>query len=90
MAVLERSAVAQEDLIRLATAERETGESILGPPICPHCGRLNPRIRNEGGDGQFGEFLLVAACQECGETFIAIAQGWLTFRDNAEYEGRET
>lgn len=85
----ERSAKAQEDLITLATEERDSGEALYGPPACPHCGRLNPSIRNEGGEGDFAEFVLVAHCQACNNTFIGVAQGWLTYRNKQEYdEGR--
>jgi hypothetical protein len=85
---LERSAFAQEELIRLATEERDAGESMLGPPLCPHCGRLDPSIRSEGGSGQFAEFVLIAQCENCNKPFLAISQGWLTYRNRQEYEGR--
>jgi hypothetical protein len=90
---MERSAVAQEDLIRLATEEREelatAEESMpLGLPICPHCGTLNPEIRNEGGSGSFAEFILLAHCGHCQNLFLAVAQGWDTYKTKGDYEGR--
>lgn len=88
----ERSAKAQEDLIVLAKEERDTGDSIFGPPLCPHCGTFNPGVRNEGGDGPMAEFALIANCQNCSKTFFAVPQGWLCYatRDEAltEIEGR--
>lgn len=83
---LERIAVANEELIRLAKDERDVGESITGPPLCPHCGRLNPSIRSEGGSGEFADFKLVAHCENCGQTFLAVSQGWLCFKTKEELQ----
>jgi hypothetical protein len=89
LGILERTAVAQEELIRLATEEREVGEAMEEPPFCPHCGRLNPTIRSEGGTGEFADFILVANCTNCSNTFLAVpARGWNVYRNKAEYEGR--
>jgi hypothetical protein len=88
----EKSAFAQEELIRLATEERDGQEQPVempGLPICPHCGTLNPTIRNEGGRGPFGDFALLAICDTCQHTFIAEPQGWSVYKDKQEYEGRE-
>jgi hypothetical protein len=88
----ERSAVAQEELIRLATEEREAREmpdNLPGLPVCPHCGMLNPTIRNEGGVGPFGDFALLALCDNCNRTFIAESQGWNVFKTRGDYEGRD-
>ena len=91
---LERTAKANEELIRLATEERDTGESIFGPPLCPHCGTFNPDVANEGGRGAMGEFCLIGKCGNCNNTLYAFAQGWLVFatRDEAmqEMERRKT
>jgi hypothetical protein len=90
---MERSAKAQEDLIVLATEERDSGESIFGPPLCPHCGMFNPNVRSEGGDGPMIEYALVARCGNCGEMVYAVPQGWFCFktRDEAReaIEGRK-
>lgn len=87
---LERSAKAQEDLIVLATEERDS--NIFGPPLCPHCGTLNPDVHNGGGEGPMAEFALIATCGSCAKTLFAVPQGWLCFttRDEAlkEIEGR--
>lgn len=89
---LERTAKANEDLIVLAKEERDTGESILGPAMCPHCGMFNPSIRNEGGDGSMSDFVLVAKCGNCQNTIYAVPQGWLAFATpedaRATIEGR--
>lgn len=89
----ERSAFAQEELIRLATEEREERDHEetlpIGLPICPHCGTLNPSIRNEGGGGPMGDFALLAQCDNCTHTFIAEPLGWAVFKTKEEYEGRK-
>jgi hypothetical protein len=77
--LLERSAVAQERLIELATEERDAGDSIFGPPFCPHCGIMSPDIRNEGGEGSFSEFVLKALCGNCQGVIFAVPQGWLCY-----------
>jgi hypothetical protein len=88
---LERMASAQEELNKLAReqAEEPMEEFTPGPPICPHCGTFNPSIRNEGGTGPWVEYVLAAYCDNCGNTFLAQAQGWQVYKDRAEYEGRE-
>lgn len=82
----ERSAKAQEDLITLATEERDTGESIFGPPICPHCSTFNPDIGSGGveAEGPMIEFALVAKCHNCQGQFFAVPQGWLCFAEQSE------
>jgi hypothetical protein len=93
VAATERSAFAQEELIRLATEERnerdQAEEMPIGLPICPHCGTINPNIRNEGGSGPMAEFALLAACDSCSHMFIAAPIGWEVFKDKEAYEGRE-
>jgi hypothetical protein len=90
---LERTAKANERLIELATEERDTGDSIFGPPFCPHCGAFNPSVANEGGTGAMAEFVLIATCGNCSKVFYAFPQGWLAFqtKDEArqEMEGRK-
>ena len=83
-----RIAHANEELIRLATEERDTGESIFGPPFCPHCGTFNPSVSNEGGRGAMAEFTLIGRCGNCENTFYAFPQGWLCYatRDEAMQE----
>lgn len=92
---LDRSAKAQEDLITLAREERD-GESFVGPPSCPHCGMVNPKISSGGeeGQGEMGTYVLVARCQSCHKMFYAVSQGWMCFTDahetRAQIEGRNT
>lgn len=74
LAVLERIAKANEDLITLATQEREVQEA-APPPYCPHCRAVNPTVTSEGGTGEFADFVLVGKCQ-CGELFFAVPEGW--------------
>lgn len=77
VAAQERLAVANERLNELATEER-ADVPVLGPPICAHCGTLNPKIRSQGGDGAMADFVLVAICESCGQRFFAVPQGWVT------------
>lgn len=88
----ERTAQAQEDLITLATEEREVEGAQFGPPVCPHCLTFNPEVRSEGGDGPMSEFALVSKCGNCDETIYAVPQGWLCFKTpedaRNEIEGR--
>jgi hypothetical protein len=75
--LLERVAVAQEELNSLARGETET--AMFLPGVCPHCNTTNPRIVNDrGGDGLMSEFVLVAKCQHCDKTLYALAQGWVS------------
>lgn len=82
---LERSAVADEELIRLATAERVTNELEPLPPMCPRCGQFDPVVENVGGRGQLSEFVLVATCGKCTKLFLAVpSNGWEYARDRDE------
>lgn len=76
----ERIAGANEALIQLATEERDSGAMAFGPPFCPHCSTVNPKIRNDGGDGAMADFVLAARCATCGEMLFAVAQGWAVFK----------
>lgn len=71
---LRRSAKAQEDLIRLATEERDYGDSLKPPPMCAHCGTINPKIvvLNHDQPGHMREFVLIAKCQHCQGAFYAV------------------
>lgn len=84
----ERTADANEKLNELATEERESGDSLRAPPYCPHCGHLDPLIRNEGGTGQFGEFVLVAYCGNCSKTFFGVTENWQLFKTQKELQER--
>lgn len=83
LGTLDRIAVANEKLIELATEERietiQEAANVRTPGFCPHCKSLNPRISNEGGTGDFNDFVLVATCGNCSRKFIAIPEGWQVF-----------
>jgi hypothetical protein len=77
---VERVAVANEELIVLAKAERDIGEQIEnqpGPPFCPHCSRVNPSVKTQAeGEGLLSDFVLVMQCAHCHSTFYGLADGW--------------
>lgn len=81
---LERSAKAQEDLIRLATEERDLQELVWTTPVCPFCGTTNPTITNRGGEGPMAEFVLVADCGNCQSQFFAIPMQWNYYKTRNE------
>ena len=76
----ERNAKASEDIVALATEERDVGESFQGPPVCPHCGTFDPPCRSEGGNGLMSEFVLVAQCGNCSKIIYGLPQGWLVYQ----------
>lgn len=79
LALMERSAVAQEQLISLATDERKI-EFTPTPPFCPHCETVDPKVSSEGGGtGPMTEFVLVARCGECGNALYAVPESWQVY-----------
>jgi hypothetical protein len=93
LALMERSAVAQERLIELAVEERSISDA-PGPPFCPSCGHFNPEVTAKAGGGPLGEFVLVSTCSACGKDIYAVPEGWQVF-DHPEaalayQEGRNT
>lgn len=76
--LLERSAVAQERLIELATEERKI-EFQPTPPFCPHCQAIDPVVGSEGGSGKMSDFVLIARCGECGNVLYAVPDGWQVY-----------
>lgn len=81
---LRRGASAQEDLIKLATEERDYGDSLTVPPVCPACNMINPKIvvMNHQQPADLSEFVLVANCQHCHHVFYAVpASGFMPFVD---------
>lgn len=83
LGTLERIAVANEELIRLATEERNI-EFKPTPPFCPHCQSLNPRVTSEGGGGLMSEFVLVARCETCGRAIYGVPDGWQVYGSKEE------
>lgn len=62
--LIERIAIALEKL-----ADDPVVEIDAGPPICPHCGKLDPTVRfvSEESTGKLSEFIIQGTCQECSE-----------------------
>lgn len=59
-----------------------------GPPVCPFCEMMNPKVlvRESEASGPLGEYLLQAQCQNCNELFYAVPQIWLTVRTITEVQ----
>lgn len=64
-------------------AEDPVVELETGPPVCPHCERVNPEIRVQEKEttGAMAEFLIRAHCQHCNNLFYGLPIHWLNFRD---------
>lgn len=84
LAVLERSAKAQENLLKIVESEQFTVEQ--GPPVCPSCGRMNPTVTEiavDDSSGPLADFVMVAEVHCCNKRIYCVATGWDTF-DNVE------
>lgn len=49
------------------------------PPVCPHCGRINPEIQTRGGNpttGLMSHYVMEAVCISCGGEIYAITRDW--------------
>lgn len=59
-----------------------------GPAFCPHCGTLNPsvEISPTEGEGNLLDYVLVAHCKNCQETFFGIVESWSMFTSVAALE----
>ena len=81
--LLERLVVGVERLAEDPVVEIESG-----PPICPHCNRVNPIVDvNEGGGrGRLYECFIVARCAGCHEEFYVVPMHIETFTSKAELE----
>lgn len=76
---LERNAEATEKMLALAQTDvAEMAE--VGPPVCPHCGRLNPVVTQLGADGAgpLGDFVMVAETHCCNRTLYAVPHAFDT------------
>lgn len=83
----ERSAKANEDLIRLATDERDIRENMPLIPNCPHCGYPDPVVRGAGGTGPMSEFKMAGICQSCRGMVIAVpVEGMVLFTSEEAVE----
>jgi hypothetical protein len=68
----ERATIALEALAQDPIIEIEAA-----PPICPHCGKMNPTITiEEGGEGPLAEIFFAAKCGECNKGFFAVPVTW--------------
>jgi ribosomal protein L37AE/L43A len=70
-------------LERIAKACEKMGEDPvleveIGPPVCPHCGILNPKVSYEdtAGTGQLYEYFIMFECEECDKVFAAAPIQW--------------
>jgi hypothetical protein len=74
MKLLERGVAALESLAQDPVIEMETG-----PPVCPHCNAMNPKVtvRDSEGQGFLIDFVIRAECQ-CGRVFYAMPIQWDT------------
>lgn len=68
-ALLTRLTVAVEKLSEDPVIQIETG-----PPVCPHCERINPNVSvsEREADGPLGTFVIQAQCKHCHNTFYAL------------------
>lgn len=78
---LERNAVATEKM--LAIAEREQIQFEYSPPMCPHCGAVNPEVTqlNVEGSGLLGDFIMQAEAHCCNHVIYAIPLGFSSAND---------
>jgi hypothetical protein len=81
--LLERGVVALENMAKDPVLEVETH-----PPVCGHCGAINPSVRVHEGDaeGKLAEFVIMAHCLQCSRAFYAIPLQWasVTTMDEAK------
>jgi hypothetical protein len=77
---LDRIALANEELIRLAKDDRDLGDAIEAQPpplLCPRCQTLDPSVEIElFGRGKLSEFVFAARCESCREAFYVVPQGY--------------
>lgn len=81
--LLERGVAALEKLTEDPVVHMETG-----PPVCPHCDRMNPTVRVEESEetGPLGEFVIRCHCTHCNRVFYAIPIQWVCCHDVSEVE----
>lgn len=67
--LLERGVTALERLAEDPVIHVESG-----PPVCPHCERMNPKVsvHDREASGPLGEFILMVRCDHCMTPFYAI------------------
>jgi len=74
--LVERAVVALETL-----ATEPEFEIPASPPLCPHCGVMNPTVvsQESEGQGKMSEIFLELACTHCNGKFLVVPQGWVNF-----------
>lgn len=79
--LLNRAVVALESL-----AEEPQLEIPTSPPICPHCGTINPNVRGHEteGEGPMSEIFLELQCTTCENSFYVVPEGWVNFTEEVE------
>lgn len=78
---MERCAPALEQLAADPIVNIETG-----PPVCPFCETMNPRvsIRESEASGPLGEYVIQSVCQQCGNLFFALPKMWICLKNISE------
>lgn len=80
IAAVERQAEATEQMLTIAREEQITMAE-PGPPVCPHCGKLNPTVTQIGetsGSGELSEFVMQAETHCCNRSIYCVPIGWDT------------
>jgi hypothetical protein len=66
----------------------------VGPPVCPHCNKVNPRVKTDVSEatGRLFEFAVQFYCLECNTGFFGVPVQWSMHQETmtlrAELEGR--
>lgn len=81
--LLERGVTALEKLNDEPVFQMETG-----PPVCPHCERMNPNVTVQESEesGPLAEFVIRCTCNSCHQVFYAIPLQWSMCRNVEEVE----
>lgn len=79
IAAVERNAEATEQMLALAK-EEQIVMAEPGPPVCPHCGKLDPEVTelDAGGSGQLSDFVMRGETHCCNRILYALPLGWDT------------
>jgi len=82
---------AEELLERIAVGIEKLGdepefEIPTAPPVCPHCGKLNPTIKTDdsAGTGPMGDIFMEVTCMNCSHSWFAVPQGWVNFTNEPD------
>jgi hypothetical protein len=78
--LFERGIQAVEKIATALEGFREDNEIQVqfGPPICPHCGVFNPRVRtHESADeGPLADYIIDCDCCECGKRMFGVVESY--------------